>query len=286
MFSKKSAKSNRPDRFPVIPQNLVRDDPRGEAFGASVRATPATIPRMSKKRDRELGMHRPITRRDFIGGVAVGLGGAAWAAGCGPGQPPLPPDPGFERAADYYPPGKVGLRGSHDGSFEAAHRLKDGRMSLDGAVDLGETYDLVVVGGGISGLAAAHYLPQQARPDARVLVLDNHDDFGGHAKRNEFTHDGRTYIGYGGTQSIDSPAPYCAMAKGLITELGIDVASYERVLDGNLYKSLGLSGAHVLRQGDLRRRQARGRRLAQPDEEFLAQSPLEREGAGADLCGW
>ncbi len=117
---------------------------------------------MSNRRDRDLGMHRPITRRDFIGGVAVGLGGAAWAAGCGPGEPPLPPDPGFERAAGYYPPAQVGLRGSHDGSFEAAHRLKDGRMSLDGAVDVRETYDLVVVGGGISGLAAAHYFRQQA----------------------------------------------------------------------------------------------------------------------------
>ena len=78
---------------------------------------------MSDSRDRDLGMHRPITRRDFIGGVAVGLSGATWAAGCGPGEPPLPPDPGFERAAGYYPPAKTGMRGSHDGSFEAAHRL-------------------------------------------------------------------------------------------------------------------------------------------------------------------
>ena len=229
---------------------------------------------MSDQRDRDLGMHRPITRRDFIGGVAVGIGGATWLAGCRPGEPPLPPDPGFERAADYYPPAKVGLRGSHDGSFEAAHRLKDGQLTLDGAVDSRESYDLVVVGGGISGLAAAHYFRQRAGATARVLVLDNHDDFGGHAKRNEFTHAGRTYIGYGGTQSIDSPAPYSATAKGLIADLGIDVASYSRVLDANLYRSFGLGpgtffdketfGADRLVVGGSRN----------PTREFLAQSPL------------
>ena len=230
---------------------------------------------MSKRRDRELGMHRSITRRDFIGGVAVGIGATAWAAGCGPGEPPVPSDPGFERAADYYPPAKVGLRGSHDGSFEAAHRLKDGRMSLDGAVDLREAYDLVVVGGGISGLAAAHYFRQRAGAAARVLVLDNHDDFGGHAKRNEFSHGGRTYIGYGGTQSIDSPAPYSATAKGLITELGIDVASYQRVLDGNLYKGLGLSGATFFDKETFGADKLVVGSSRNPTKEFLAQSPLD-----------
>ena len=55
----------------------------------------------------------------------------------------------------------------------------------------GEEFDLVVVGGGISGLAAAYFY-RQARPNARILILDNHDDFGGHAKRNEF-HVARPY---------------------------------------------------------------------------------------------
>ena len=229
---------------------------------------------MGDTRDRELGMDRPISRRDFIGGVAAGIGGAAWLAGCGPGEPPLPPDPGFERAGDYYPPAKVGLRGSHDGSFEAAHRLREGRLSLDTAVDRRETYDLVVVGGGISGLAAAHYFRAQAGPSARILILDNHDDFGGHAKRNEFTHNGRTYIGYGGTQSIDSPAPYSATAKALITDLGIDVASYQRVLDGNLYRSLGLSGATFFDKETFGADKLVAGTSRNPTKEFLAQSPL------------
>ena len=67
-------------------------------------------------------------------------------------------------------------------------------------------YDLVVVGGGISGLAAAWFYRRAAGADARILILDNCDDFGGHAKRNEFRPtDQRLLIGYGGSQSIQSP---------------------------------------------------------------------------------
>jgi spermidine dehydrogenase len=143
-----------------------------------------------------------------------------------------------------YPPALTGLRGSHQGSFEALHSLRDGAFwkSAPSPRATGEEYDLVVVGGGISGLAAAWFFTK-ARPGARILVLDNHDDFGGHARRNEFTQDGRTYIGYGGTQSVDSPAPYSAVSRGLIEELGIDVARYPKVLDAALYKSLGLRSA-------------------------------------------
>lgn len=221
--------------------------------------------------DRQLGMGSSITRRDFINGVAIGAGGALAAGGLSPDLEAL-----LAQGAPVYPPGLTGLRGSHVGSFEAFHAMKDGAFWKDAPVprDTGEQYDLVVVGAGISGLAAAHYF-RKARPDARVLVLDNHDDFGGHAKRNEFTHNGRTYIGYGGTQSIDSPAPYSAVAKALITELGIDVARYSKVLDAGLYKSLGLRpafffdketyGADKLVPGDVR------------EDAFLAAAPLTAE---------
>ena len=174
---------------------------------------------MSTQRDRELGMDRPITRRDFIGGVAVGLGSATWLAGCSPGAPP---DPGVQGAAGYYPPGLTGLRGDHDGSFEAAHRMRGGAFPIGDAIDRRETYDLIVVGGGISGLSAAHYFRQQAGPSAKVLVLDNHDDFGGHAKRNEFHLGGRMLLMNGGTAGIDSPTPYSATADGLLKSLGVD----------------------------------------------------------------
>ena len=182
-----------------------------------------------------------------------------------------------------YPPALTGLRGSHVGSFETLHALRDGAAfwkTAGAAADTGEEYDLVVVGAGISGLAAAYFY-RQARPDARILVLDNHDDFGGHAKRNEFSHNGRTYIGYGGTQSIDSPQPYSPVAKGLITDLGIDVAGYGKVLDGALYKSLGLRpgtffdketfGADRLVVGDVR------------DEAFRASAPFS-EAVKRDLA--
>jgi spermidine dehydrogenase len=100
----------------------------------------------------------------------------------------------------------------------------------------------VVVGGGISGLAAAWFYRRAAGPQARILILDNHDDFGGHAKRNEFTIDGRLIIGYGGSQSIDSPASWWSeVAKGLLRDLGVDVRRFETAFERDLYTSLGLA---------------------------------------------
>jgi spermidine dehydrogenase len=192
--------------------------------------------------DRQLGMGAAITRRDFLNGVAVGVGGAIVSGGIGaaPGDVATL----LAQGGAPYPPALTGLRGSHQGSFEVLHALRDSAFWAKAGPpqDTREEYDLVVVGAGISGLAAAHYF-KKARPDARILILDNHDDFGGHAKRNEFSHEGRTYIGYGGTQSIDSPMPFSKVARDLITELGIDVARYAKVLDSGLYKSLGLRPA-------------------------------------------
>ena len=115
-----------------------------------------------------------------------------------------------EKAVGYYPPALMGMRGNHDGTFTFAHRLRDGgSWDSDGAaVSTGETYDLVVVGGGISGLAAAYFYRKSAGASARILILDNHDDFGGHAKRNEFRAGDRMVLSYGGTQSIESPGNY------------------------------------------------------------------------------
>src|ERR1700704_4192596 len=180
-----------------------------------------------------------ITRRDFLNGVALTAGAALiprkmWAAAAADLEP--------QNASGYYPPAKNGLRGSHAGSFETMHKVRDGGFWDEAAkpVDTGESYDLIVVGGGISGLAAAHYFRKDAGGKARILILDNHDDFGGHAKRNEFPAGKRTILGFGGTYSIESPAPYSAVAKALIEELGIDVPSYPKYVDKDLYRSLGL----------------------------------------------
>src|SRR5207302_151244 len=123
-----------------------------------------------------------------------------------------------------------------------AHSLRDGTFwdSAGKPEDTGEFYDLIVVGGGISGLAAAHFYRKASGEKARILVLDNHDDFGGHAKRNEFRVGNTFRLGFGGTFSIESPAPYSSVAKGLIEELGIDVVSYPKYANKNLYHSFGL----------------------------------------------
>jgi spermidine dehydrogenase len=237
------------------------------------------------KKDQALGMRREITRRDFLNGVAVSVGGAVAANALGPetllaagiaaGEAP-------EESADYYPPAKLGMRGNHDGTFTYAHLLRDGVNwnDLGKDADTGETYDLVVVGGGISGLAAAYFYRQQAGARARILILDNHDDFGGHAKRNEFTAGGRMVLSYGGTQSIESPGSYSKVAATLLKEIGIDVRRFYKDYDRTLYGHLGTAcffdketfGRDAMLTGMNR----------EPWPEFLARAPLS-DAARKDL---
>ena len=126
------------------------------------------------KRDKQLGMGSDITRRDFLNGVGVAIG-ASLLPGCGqPSNSPV-----SVPRASYYPPALTGMRGSHDGSFEIAHGVVQGQ-TWD-ATKTDEHYDLVVVGAGISGLAAAYVYSRDVDANARILILDNHDDFGGHA---------------------------------------------------------------------------------------------------------
>src|SRR5215467_12042995 len=196
---------------------------------------------MSEPDDKKLGMDRRITRRDFLNGVAVGTGSAvARSALPSFALNALAEPPAAQDKPGYYPPALTGLRGSHAGSFEAAHNVRDGQAPAKGAkaTDTRESYDLVIVGGGISGLAAAHFW-RAKHADARILILDNHDDFGGHAKRNEFRASGRLLLANGGTWAIESPFPYSKVARGLMDELGIDPAALaKKCYRTGVYKGL------------------------------------------------
>jgi spermidine dehydrogenase len=209
-------------------QEIATSRVSGEFDRSTERVTRIEVHHMTRDEDRdtargrELGMDRVITRRDFLNGVAIGAGAIA----AGHWLPDLAAEAAqfAQDAAGYYPPALTGMRGSHDGSFDVSHALRDGRFwsTAPQPVDTGESYDLVVVGGGISGLAAAHFYLGRTSPNARVLILDNHDDFGGHAKRNEFRPSGKLWIANGGTAGIESPFPYSKEALGLMQTLGID----------------------------------------------------------------
>jgi spermidine dehydrogenase len=190
--------------------------------------------------DRYLGMDRLVTRRDFMNGAALAVCGALL-----PGAGPLGSitEPEAQNRPGYNPPESTGLRGSHLGSFEAAHGLRDGTFwrNAPTPIDTAEVYDLVVVGGGISGLSAAHFYRERVGKSAHILILENHDDFGGHAKRNEFHLGGKLQLLNGGTLLIDSPTPYSPEAQGVLKKLGIDPRKLdETTTDHQLYRSLGL----------------------------------------------
>jgi spermidine dehydrogenase len=223
----------------------------------------------------------PIHRRDFLQGTAVTAATLAMAS-----QADAQVTPGTQDTPGYYPPLRDGLRGSHPGAFETAHSLRDGTFwdHAEKPEDAHRVFDLIVVGAGISGLSAAHFF-RAAKPNARILILDNHDDFGGHAKRNEFQIGGRTLLLNGGTQLIDSPRPYSRVAAGLMTELGINPEKLAAACDRpDIYKGLMPAtffdketfGQDKLVAG--RAREVEGEPSGISWKDFLAKCPLSKQG--------
>ena len=192
-----------------------------------------------------------ITRRDFLNGAALTI-----AAG-------LTPAAQLAAQPSRYPPALTGLA-------RPARRLVRGRAcararrpALRCRQRCRSTETLRPRGGRRRHQRACRRRGSTAArsPQARILILDNHDDFGGHAKRNEFTLDGRRIIGYGGSQSLQSPnSLYSPVAKSLLRELGIDIKRFETAFDRELYPSLGLVARDVLRPRGVRPRRAGDRR--------------------------
>ena len=189
---------------------------------------------MKKPSDKKLGMQRDITRRDFVQGAAVTVGAALHPSALvlpNVAAASVSVDAGAQepKTADY-PPIKTGMRGSHPGAYEIAHALARDSAKFPKPAATDEHYDLIVVGAGISGLAAAHYYQKRFGPNSKILLLENHDDFGGHAKRNEFHQSGDMVLSLGGTHNLEW-WKFSETVNAFMAEHGVDYQAMREQMD-------------------------------------------------------
>jgi len=223
-----------------------------------------------------------ISRRDFINGTSVGVGVAA----------AMPLFGAKTHTPEYYPPALTGLRGSHPGANTHAHNLAwQSSFDLSSVRSTNEAYDLVIVGAGLSGLASAYFYRQRFGPESKILILDNHDDFGGHAKRNEHTIDGQRLISYGGSQTLVEPRSASVVMQTLFSDVGIDLKRFDTAFDQGFYKRHGLGATTYFNTGHFGRNALVRHPFcnyynyleglpgaAVSDEEAVAQTPLSDRG--------
>lgn len=223
--------------------------------------------------DRELGMGREISRRDFVNGVAVATGGAMVLKSASATSAEV----ADAMTAANYPPLRTGYRGQYPGSYDAAHAERDGTPVPEGEAT-GESYDLVVVGGGLSGLAAAWYYREKAGPSARILVLELLDDFGGHAQRSEFVYGGQKFMAPAGSAYFVNPTTWTYDAKRMVKALGVDTDKDLGQWHPEIFKSHGLKPATFFSKEAYGKDQlVVGGTLQHPNAEFLAQTPLSSD---------
>src|SRR6516164_4302505 len=172
--------------------------------------TPAKNP-SEESGDGALGMDAGITRRDFLGGTLLASGAMLLES--------LTPAELLAQQDEFTGYGGVGEYSRSNGNtlpvLEAGHKIRKGvydPLPKD-IVETSETYDCVIVGGGISGIAAALFFQRQAGPGVKCLVLENHPIFGGEAKQNEFLVDGKRLIAHQGSAIYQLQEPQSPLAR-------------------------------------------------------------------------
>lgn len=208
-----------------------------------------------------------ITRRDFLQGATLAGVAGSWPAAA----PAAPGDLALRQ----------GLQGQTDAAQAVAHAWRDqpGAWREAPAQPDPEVEDLVVVGAGLSGLAGAWWFRQQAGRPVRILMLDALDDLGGHARRNEFvSRSGRRLVGYGGSQSLDTPGLFSPATHALLQGVGIELQRFEdEFFDRGWARRHGVTG-HALY---FDRREWGRSALVRPGRQepaarWLARTPLSR----------